>query len=67
MPVLSARRWTSPEARGTMFDVGQGFLAAVARDPGALAIVDGARRLTYAAWADEVRRVAAGLGAPGLG
>lgn len=50
-----------------MFDVGQGFLAAVARDPGALAIVDGARRLTYAAWADEVRRVAAGLGAMGLG
>ncbi len=50
-----------------MFDVGQGFLAAVARDPGALAIVDGARRLSYGDWADEIRRVAAGLGAMGLG
>ena len=49
-----------------MFDVGQGFLASVARDPGALAIVDGARRLNYADWADEIRRVAAGLGAIGL-
>ncbi len=50
-----------------MFDVGQGFMASVARDPTALAIVDGARRLSYAAWADEIRRVAAGLGAMGLG
>jgi len=49
-----------------MFDVGQGFLASVARDPGALAIVDGARRLNYADWADEIHRVAAGLGAIGL-
>ena len=49
-----------------MFDVGQGFLASVARDPGALAIVDGARRLYYADWADEIRRVATGLGKIGL-
>lgn len=50
-----------------MFDVGQGFLAAVARDPNALAIVDGARRLSYGDWAGEIRRIAAGLGAMGLG
>jgi 2-furoate---CoA ligase len=49
-----------------MFDVGQGFLASVARNPGALAIVEGARRLNYGEWADEIRRVAAGLGALGL-
>jgi 2-furoate---CoA ligase len=49
-----------------MFDVGQGFLASVARNPGALAIVEDARRLNYGEWADEIRRVAAGLGALGL-
>ena len=45
-----------------MFDLGRTFLQSVERSPAALAIVDGERRLTYAAWHDEIARVAAGLG-----
>ena len=33
-----------------MFDLGTSFLASVARDPDALAVVDGGTRLTYAEW-----------------
>lgn len=50
-----------------MFDLGRTFLAAVERDPQALAIVDGQQRLSYADWYAEVSRVAAGLASLGLG
>ena len=50
-----------------MPDLGRAFLAAVARNPAACAIVDGDRRLTYADWLERVRRAAAGLDALGLG
>jgi len=49
-----------------VFDLGRTFLASVERSPGALAIVDGATRLTYAEWHREIRRVMAGLAALGL-
>ena len=39
-----------------MLDLGLSFIASVARDPDALAIVDGAVRLTYAQW---YRRISA--------
>jgi 2-furoate---CoA ligase len=40
----------------SMLDLGTSFLSAVERDPGALAVVDGAVRLTYAQW---YRRISA--------
>jgi 2-furoate---CoA ligase len=49
-----------------VFDVGQSFLLAVAREPGALAVVDGARRQTYAEWRDDILRCVAGLDRLGL-
>ena len=39
-----------------MFDLGTSFVASVARDPEALAIVDGEVRLTYAQWYARSRR-----------
>jgi non-ribosomal peptide synthetase component F len=50
-----------------MFDLGRTLLAVVERSPDALAIVDGERRLSYAAWYGEIGRVAGGLAALGLG
>jgi 2-furoate---CoA ligase len=49
-----------------MLDLGTGFVASVARDPHALAIVDGEVRLTYAEWYRRISRVVAGLDALGL-
>ena len=49
-----------------MFDLGTSFLASVARDPDALAIVDGALRLTYREWHARISSVLAGLDALGL-
>ncbi len=49
-----------------MFDLGRTFLAAVERNPDVPAIVDGARRLTYAEWYREIAGIAAGLAALGL-
>jgi 2-furoate---CoA ligase len=49
-----------------MFDLGTSFLASIARDPGALAIVDGAVRLTYREWYRRISSVAAGLDMLGL-
>src|SRR5580692_7404680 len=49
-----------------MFDLGRTFMASVERGPEALAIVDGARRLSYAEWAAEVANLVAGLGQLGL-
>src|SRR6266705_1514313 len=39
-----------------MLDLGTSLLASVARDPSALAIVDGAVRLSYAAWYRRISR-----------
>ena len=49
-----------------MFDLGTSFAASVARDPDALAIVDGETRLTYTTWYETISRVVAGLEALGL-
>ncbi len=49
-----------------MLDLGTSLLASVERDPEALAIVDGAVRLSYAAWYRRISAVAAGLEALGL-
>jgi 2-furoate---CoA ligase len=49
-----------------MLDLGTSFLASVARDPGALAIVDGDVRLTYTQWHQRISQVVAGLDMLGL-
>jgi 2-furoate---CoA ligase len=49
-----------------MFDLGTSFLASVARDPDAIAIADGAVRLTYREWYRRISSVAAGLDMLGL-
>ena len=43
------------------------FAAAAARQPAATAIVDGEKRLSYGAWQADIRRLAGGLCAIGLG
>src|SRR5262245_3117715 len=49
-----------------MLDLGTSFLASVARDPEALAIVDGDLRLTYSAWYEKISALVAGFDALGL-
>ena len=49
-----------------MFDLGRSLIASVERSPDAVAIVDGARRLSYAAWLREIADIAAGLSQLGL-
>ena len=49
-----------------MLDLGTSFVASVSRDPGGLAIVDGAVRLTYRDWFKAVSAVAEVLGIAGL-
>ena len=49
-----------------MLDLGLSFLASVARDPNALAIVDGDVRLTYAQWYRRISALVAGFDAIGL-
>src|SRR4051812_14223592 len=49
-----------------MLDLGTSFLASVARDPHALAIVDGAVRLTYAQWYRRISALIAGFDRMGL-
>jgi len=44
-----------------MLDLGQSFIGSVARDPQALAIADGALRLTYAQWYRRISALAASL------
>jgi 2-furoate---CoA ligase len=44
-----------------MLDLGTSFLASVARDPQALAIVDGAVRLTYAQWYRQISALVEGF------
>src|SRR5437763_356045 len=49
-----------------MLDLGTSFIASVARDRQALAIVDGGLRFTYAEWYRSISAVVAGLDALGL-
>ncbi|MCC6890012.1 MAG: AMP-binding protein [Hyphomicrobiales bacterium] len=49
-----------------MLDLGTSFVASVARDPNALAIVDGDVRLTYRAWYGRISSVVAALDRLGL-
>jgi 2-furoate---CoA ligase len=49
-----------------MLDLGTSFLGSVARDPTALAIVDGPLRLTYAQWYRRISAVVAGLDGLGI-
>jgi 2-furoate---CoA ligase len=49
-----------------MLDLGLSFLASVARDPNALAVVDGEVRLTYAQWYRRISALVAGFDAIGL-
>jgi 2-furoate---CoA ligase len=49
-----------------MFDLGTSFVASVARDPGAVAIVDGGLRLTYAQWFARISSVVAAFDDLGL-
>jgi 2-furoate---CoA ligase len=49
-----------------MLDLGTSFLASVARDPDALAIVDGPLRLTYGAWYAKISAAVAVLDDMGL-
>ena len=49
-----------------MLDLGLSFLGSVARDPDALAIVDGEVRLTYAQWYRRISSLVAGFDAIGL-
>jgi 2-furoate---CoA ligase len=49
-----------------MLDLGTSFVASVARDPHALAIVDGGVRLTYTEWYRRISCVVAGLDLLGL-
>src|ERR1700721_254373 len=49
-----------------MLDLGTGFVASVARDPDALAIVDGSVRLTYARWYARISSLVSSLDRIGL-
>jgi 2-furoate---CoA ligase len=49
-----------------MLDLGLSFLGSVARDPNALALVDGELRLTYAQWYRRISALVAGLDSRGL-
>jgi len=49
-----------------MLDLGTGFVASVARDPDALAIVDDGIRLTYAQWYARISSLVAGFDSIGL-
>jgi hypothetical protein len=49
-----------------MLDLGTSFLASVARDPNACAIVDSDLRLTYAQWYRKISALVAGFDAMGL-
>ncbi|MDI4665285.1 AMP-binding protein [Xanthobacter autotrophicus] len=49
-----------------MLDLGTSFLASVARDPGAIAIVDGDLRLTYREWLGKIGALVAAFDRLGL-
>ena len=64
----SGARRRAPIARGKplMLDLGTSFLASVERDPDALAIVDGAVRLTYREWYGKISALVAAFDEFGL-
>jgi 2-furoate---CoA ligase len=47
-------------------DLGSAFAVSVRRQPGAIAVIEGSKRLTYAEWYHEIKAVAGGLRAMGL-
>ena len=47
-------------------DIGYAFAMSVLRQPGRVALVEGPRRMTYAAWYSEIKAVAGGLEEMGL-
>jgi 2-furoate---CoA ligase len=49
-----------------MLDLGTSFMASVSRDPDALAIVDGAERLSYRAWYEKISALVAAFDDLGL-
>ncbi|HEY0220094.1 MAG TPA: AMP-binding protein [Afipia sp.] len=49
-----------------MFDLGNSFLASVARDPNAIAIVDGDVRFTYGEWLEKISSLVASFDEIGL-
>ena len=49
-----------------MLDLGTSFLASVARDPDALALVDGDVRFTYAEWLGKISSLVAAFDRMGL-
>jgi 2-furoate---CoA ligase len=49
-----------------MLDLGSSFIASVARDPNAIAIVDGDLRLTYRQWFSKISSVVASFDRMGL-
>jgi 2-furoate---CoA ligase len=49
-----------------MMDLGSAFAISVRRQPGAVAVVDGARRRTFAQWDAEIRAAAGALARMGL-
>src|SRR4029079_17558182 len=55
------RRNTDGRCSKTMLDLGTSFVASVARDPDALAIVDGEVRLSYAQWYRQISALVAGF------
>jgi 2-furoate---CoA ligase len=57
---------TAPRRFCCMLDLGLSFLGSVARDPSALAIVDGKLRLTYAQWYRRISALVTGLDSLGI-
>src|ERR1700730_10058947 len=66
----SSRRHSTPRKDcvrpNAMLDLGTSFLASVARDPQALAIVDGPVRMSYAEWYRKISSLVAGFDEMGL-
>src|ERR1700683_2726140 len=60
------RRRDSGARTPRMLDLGTSFLASVARDPQALAIIDGNTRLTYRAWYPKISALVAAFDDLGL-
>src|SRR5260370_18611235 len=60
------RNWQIRAERKQMLDLGTSFVASVARDPDALAIVDDGIRLTYAQWYARISSLVAAFDRIGL-
>src|SRR3984957_7864057 len=60
------RNWRTKPKRRPMLDLGTSFVASVARDPNAVAIVDDGIRLTYAQWYARISSLVASLDRIGL-